>query len=60
MRFNPRAAAVFGAGYTPIDWNVDGQHDFFDNILEFAIYHECIEDENDSENNDFDNDEEDW
>ena len=46
--------------FDPIDWNGDGQHDFLDDILEFAIYHECIEDKNDSENNDFDNDEEDW
>ena len=46
--------------FDPIDWNGDGQHDYFDDILEFAIFQECTKDENDSDNDDFNNDEEDW
>lgn len=48
--------------FDPIDWNGDGQHDFFDDMLEFAIFQECTKDDAEEDDNDFsfDNDEEDW
>ena len=46
--------------FDPIDWNGDGRHDFFDDVLEFAIFQECTKDEYDSDDDEFDFDEEDW
>ena len=47
--------------FDPIDWNGDGKHDIFDDMLEFSIFNEVMKDDTDSDDefgDDFD--EEDW
>ena len=52
----------FGMGFfDPIDWNGDGKHDIFDDMLEFSIFNEVMKDDTDSDDEfDDDFDEEDW
>ena len=48
--------------FDSIDWNGDGKHDIFDDMLEFSIFNEVMKDDKDSDS-DFefdDDDEEDW
>ena len=40
--------------FDPIDWNGDGEHDFVDEMLEFAIFRECTKDDYDSDEDDYD------
>jgi len=47
--------------FEPIDWNGDGKHDIFDDMLEFSIFQEVMKDDTDSDDEfDDDFDEEDW
>ena len=45
--------------FDPIDWNGDGKQDIFDDMLEFSIFQEVMNDDSDSDdeaNDDFDDD----
>lgn len=47
--------------FDPIDWNGDGKHDIFDDMLEFSTFNEVMKDDADSDDEfDDDFDEEDW
>lgn len=47
--------------FDPIDWNGDGVHDIFDDILEFSVFQEIMQDDTDFDD-EFDDDfeEENW
>lgn len=45
--------------FDPIDWDGDGEHTLFDDMLEFAIYQDCMKEDNTDED-DNDHDEEEW
>ena len=45
--------------FDPIDWNGDGKHDIFDDMLEFEIFQRVMKDDSDSDDeadDDFDDD----
>lgn len=48
--------------FDPIDWNRDGKHDIFDDMIEFSIFQEIMNGDSDSDDESDDDfeDDDDW